>query len=87
MNATQLLQEIQDSNAIQTLAAFEVENETHEIDIFFSQSVRPKALIQVTRNVKLHLSCLRRTQKGEGANTMCSNKPLQPQEVCLQNYG
>jgi len=37
MTATQLVQEIQDANAIQTLAAFEVENETHEIDIFFSQ--------------------------------------------------
>jgi hypothetical protein len=37
MNATQLLQEIQDVNALQTLSAFEVEIENYEIDIFFSQ--------------------------------------------------
>tara|TARA_R100000935_G_scaffold57661_2_gene92134 strand:- start:1872 stop:2090 length:219 start_codon:yes stop_codon:yes gene_type:complete len=38
MNATQLVQEIKDANAIQTLASFEIQNENHEIDIFFSQS-------------------------------------------------
>tara|TARA_R110002020_G_scaffold215195_1_gene422340 strand:+ start:1154 stop:1369 length:216 start_codon:yes stop_codon:yes gene_type:complete len=37
MTATQLVQDIKDANAIQTLAAFTVENENHEIDIFFSQ--------------------------------------------------
>ena len=37
MTATQLVQEIKNANSLQTLAAFTVENEIHEIDIFFSQ--------------------------------------------------
>jgi hypothetical protein len=52
MNATQLTQEIKDYNALNTYAAYTVENDIHEIDIFYSQRLKKWVLFFNGKNIK-----------------------------------
>lgn len=52
MNATELTQEIKDYNAINTYAAYTVEHELHQIDIFYSQRLKKWVLYFNGKNIK-----------------------------------
>lgn len=52
MNATQLTQEIKDYNALNTYAAYTVENDIHEVDIFYSQRLKKWVLFFNGKNIK-----------------------------------
>lgn len=52
MNATQLTQEIKEYNALNTYAAYTVENDIHEIDIFYSQRLKKWVLFFNGKNIK-----------------------------------
>ena len=52
MNATQLTQEIKDYNALNTYAAYTIENEIHQIDIFYSQRLKKWVLYFNCKNIK-----------------------------------
>ena len=52
MNATELTQEIKNFNALNHYASFTIENEIHQIDIFYSQRLKKWVLYFNGKNIK-----------------------------------